>query len=223
MATRHQTDTDLHGSAPDSHPAALLLIDVINPFDFPEAEQLLASALPASERIAALAARAREAGVPVVYVNDNFGRWRSDFRQVVEACEAEGSRGREVVRRLRPQEQDYFVLKPKHTGFYASALELLLRKLRTRQLVLTGFAGNICVLFTANDAYMRDLQLFVPEDCCASNTAHDNAHALAQMRTLLKAETAPAGQLAFSAEGVQRQSPSPSGRAPPSPSGRGSG
>lgn len=198
-------DTDLHGSAPDSHPAALLLIDVINPFDFPEAEQLLAFARPAAERIAALAARAREAGVPVVYVNDNFGRWRSDFRQVVEACEAEDSKGRDVARLLRPGEQDYFVLKPKHTGFYASALELLLHKLRTRQVVLTGFAGNICVLFTANDAYMRDLQLFVPEDCCASNTAHDNAHALAQMRTLLKAETARSEALAFSAEGVQRR------------------
>jgi nicotinamidase-related amidase len=205
MAPHDATDTDLHGSAPDNHPAALLLIDVINPFDFPEAEQLLAAARPAAERIARLADRAREAGVPVVYVNDNFGRWRSDFRQVVEACEAEGAKGRDIARLLRPHEQDYFVLKPKHTGFYASALELLLRKLRTRQVVLTGFAGNICVLFTANDAYMRDLQLFVPGDCCASNTEHDNAHALGQMRLLLKAETAPSAELTFSAEGVRRR------------------
>jgi len=207
-----ETDTTLHGSAPDSHPAALLLIDVINPFDFPEAEQLLAAARPAAERIAALAARAREAGVPVVYVNDNFGRWRSDFKKVVEACEAEDSKGRDIARLLRPEAEDYFVLKPKHSGFFASALQLLLAKLRSRQLVLTGFAGNICVLFTANDAYMRDLQLFVPEDCCASNEAHDNEHALRQMRVLLKAETAPSQALTFSAEGVERRGPPPSGR-----------
>jgi nicotinamidase-related amidase len=197
-------DSDsLHGSAPDSHRTALLLIDVINPLDFPEADQLLEFALPAARRIAALTKRARQAGVPVVYVNDNFGRWRSDFRQVVEACEEEGCKGRPLAQLLRPQEEDYFVLKPKHSGFFSSTLELLLAKLRARQVVLTGFAGNICVLFTANDAYMRDLQLFVPEDCCASNTRHDNTHALGQMRTLLKAETAHSQALRFTEHGVE--------------------
>ena len=194
---------DLHGSAPDSHRTALLLIDVINPLDFPEADQLLQSALPAARRIAALTARARAAGLPVVYVNDNFGRWRSDFRQVVEACEQEDCKGRPIAQLLRPQDEDYFVLKPKHSGFFSSTLELLLAKLRARQVVLTGFAGNICVLFTANDAYMRDLELVVPRDCCASNTAHDNEHALTQMRTLLKAETAPSQALRFTGEGVE--------------------
>jgi nicotinamidase-related amidase len=202
---------DLHGSAPDQHPVALLLIDVINAFDFPEAEQLLRSARPAANRIAELKRKARAADVPVVYVNDNFGKWRSDFRQVVEACGAPDSKGRDIVKLLAPDEDDYFVLKPKHTGFYASALELLLRKLGARQVVLTGFAGNICVLFTANDAYMRDLSLFVPSDCSASNTEHDQEHALRQMRTLLKAETAPSSALRFTRDGVEADG-QPSGR-----------
>lgn len=195
-------DKDLHGSAPDTHRAALLLIDVINPFDFPEADQLLASALPAADRIAALATRARAAGVPVIYVNDNFGKWRSDFRQVVEACSASDARGRKIVDLLRPTPEDYFVLKPKHSGFHATALELLLHNLGARQLILTGFAGNICVLFTANDAYMRELEVLVPEDCCASNTEHDNRHALRQMQELLKADTTPSPRLQFGGDGV---------------------
>lgn len=203
MPPKETPNTDLHGSAPDTHPVALLLIDVINAMDFPEAEELMKTALPAARRIAALRDAARAAKVPVVYVNDNFGRWRSDFRQVVEACGAEDSRGRPIVELLRPKPDDYFVLKPKHTGFFASALELLLRKLGARQLILTGFAGNICVLFTANDAYMRDFTLFVPEDCCASNTEHDNEHALRQMRLLLKADTTPSKALRFERDGVR--------------------
>lgn len=199
-APRGEGESSLYGSAPDTHCCALLLIDVINPFDFPEADDLLRFALPAAERIAALKTRAREAGVPVVYVNDNFGRWRSDFRTVVRVCEA--SKGRDVVQLLRPDDDDYFVLKPMHSGFFDSPLELLLRKLGARQLVLTGFAGNICVLFTANDAYLRDFKLLAPEDCSASNTKEDQRFALDQMAKILKAETADSSALRFSAHGV---------------------
>ena len=116
--------------------------------------------MPAAHRLAELKRSAKAAKVPVVYVNDNFGKWRSDFRRVVAEAEADASKGREVSRLLRPEEDDYFVLKPMHSGFFDSALELLLRKLDARQLVLAGFAGNICVLFTANDAYLRDFELF---------------------------------------------------------------
>lgn len=195
---------DLHGSAPDTHPVALLLIDVINPMDFPEADRLLPSATAAAKRIAVLKQGAREAGVPVIYVNDNFGKWRSDFRQVYEEAASEKSRGRGIAEQLEPEADDYFVLKPKHSGFFSTTLELLLHKLGTRELVLTGFATDICVLFTANDAYMRDLKLVVPEDCCAAEAEHAQTHTLEVLRTLLKAETAPSGQLRFTASGVER-------------------
>jgi len=76
----------LHGNAPDKSDVALLLIDVINALDFPEGDQLAAHALPMARRIAALKQRARQAGVPAVYVNDNFGRWRSDFRVQIAHC-----------------------------------------------------------------------------------------------------------------------------------------
>jgi len=138
--------------------------------------------------------RAYKAGVPVIYVNDNFGRWKSDFRRTLEHCTRYG-RGRDVVTLLRPEENDYFVLKPKHSGFFSSALETLLRYLQTQTLILTGIAGNFCVLFTANDAYMRDFNLFVPSDCSVSNTKRENDSALRLMKKFLKADTRPASRI----------------------------
>src|SRR4051812_3264969 len=148
-----------------------------------------------SRRLAELKARAKRAGVPVIYVNDNFGRWRSDFRRQVEHCAA--GKARELVERLRPEEDDYFVLKPKHSGFFSTTLETLLHYLGATKLILTGIAGNFCVLFTANDAYMRDYDLIIPSDCTVSNTATENRQALALMRKFLKADTRASAKLRF--------------------------
>ena len=186
---------DLHGNVPDKAEVALLLIDVINDLEFPEGDQLLRHALPMSERIAELRDRAREAEVPVIYVNDNFGRWRSDLNAQVEHCLSDGVRGQPIVERLRPGEDDYFVLKPKHSGFFSTTLDLLLDYLQVKTVILAGVAGNICVLFTANDAYMRDLRLVVPSDAVASNSEDENRYALAQMRDVLKADTRPTTEI----------------------------
>jgi nicotinamidase-related amidase len=99
--------------------------------------------------------------------------------------------------RLRPTRDDYFVLKPKHSGFYGTTLETLLRDLTIRRVIVTGIAGNICVLFTANDAYMRGMKITAPRDCCVSNTAGDNDAALRQIELVLKGDTTPSDQLAF--------------------------
>lgn len=195
---------DLHGSAPDSSPVALLLVDVINPLDFPEADQLLRHALPAAERLAALKCRAIAAQIPVIYANDNFGRWRSDLHAVVERCLEPDCKGRPLCERLRPGPEDYFVLKPKHSAFFSTTLDTLLSYLGTRLLIVTGFAANICVLFTANDAYMRDLRLAVPADCVASNTTEENTLALDQMHRVLKADTRPSAEIDFHALGAAR-------------------
>jgi|SRR5687768_11652254 len=184
---------DLHGSAPDKSKAALLLIDVINDFDFPEGEELLRLAKPVGKNIAALKKRANDAGIPAVYVNDNFGRWQSDFKKIVAHCK--NARGKEFVEMLLPEDEDYFVLKPKHSGFYSTSLHLLVTHLGAENLILTGIAGNNCVLFTANDAYMRDFKIFIPSDCVVSNTEEENAHALKQMETVLKADTTRGAEL----------------------------
>jgi nicotinamidase-related amidase len=188
-------NADLHGNAPDKCSVALLLIDVINDLDFPEAPQLLEHALPMARRLAALKERAKAAGIPAIYANDNFGRWRSDFRAQVEHCLRSDSNGRPLAQLLHPEDDDYFVLKPKHSGFFSTTLDILLRYLGVRTVILTGIAGNICVLFTAHDAYLRDLRLLVPEDCVASNTAEENNQTLQQIRDILKGDTRPSTDL----------------------------
>ena len=192
-----QKNINLHGSAPDKHKVALLLIDVINDFDFPEADQLLKCARPMARVLLCLKRRAQKAGIPVIYVNDNFGRWKSDFRRTVDYCLGHG-RGRDIVQLLRPEENDYFVLKPKHSGFFSTTLETLLRYLEAQTLILSGIAGNFCVLFTANDAYMRDFDLFVPSDCTVSNTKKENDSALRLMKKFLKADTRLSSRIALS-------------------------
>ena len=174
---------------------ALLLIDVINDLEFPGSEELAARAVPMARRILELKRRAKAAGIPVVYANDNFGRWQSDFTKVVEHCLNDGVRGEELSRILRPDEDDYFVLKPKHSAFYATTLDTLLAYIGARTLILTGIAGNICILFSANDAYMRDFELIVPSDCVISNTEEENANALDQIRKVLKADITPSTEL----------------------------
>lgn len=198
-------NSDLHGSAPDRCEMALLLIDVINDLDFPEANQLLRFARPMARKILRLKDQAKKAGVPVIYVNDNFGRWQSDFRRQVQHCLRGESRGHEIVALLQPEEDDYFVLKPKHSGFFSTTLETLLRYLGSKKLILTGIAGNFCVLFTANDAYMRDYDLIIPSDCTASNSAAENREALALMRKFLKADTRPSARVRLPAGRKRRR------------------
>jgi nicotinamidase-related amidase len=198
-------NASLHGSAPDKCKTALLLIDVINDLEFPEADQMLSAALTMAENLLRLKKRARKAGVPAIYVNDNFGKWKSDFRATIEHCLRGNVRGREVTKMLRPQEEDYFVLKPKHSGFFSTTLETLLRYLGSNRLILTGIAGNFCVLFTANDAYMRDYDLIVPPDCTVSNTAEENERALQLMRKFLKAKTPLSTEIKFGPKPKRRR------------------
>jgi len=186
---------DLHGNAPDKSAAALLLIDVINDLEFPEGEQLLQFALPMAHRIVELKRRAKALGVPTIYANDNFGRWRSDFNAQVDHCRHDDVIGRPLAELLAPEKDDYFVLKPKHSAFFSTSLDILLDYLEVKTLILAGVAGDICVLFTANDAYMRDFSLIVPSDCVASNTEEENRHALEQMAGVLKADTRASAEL----------------------------
>lgn len=180
---------NMHGMAPDKSPVALLIIDVINDLEFEGAELIARYIQSMAKRIAELKQRAREQNIPVIYANDNYGIWQSNFSKLIDRCLNEDVRGKPLVKLLKPDEDDYFVLKPKHSGFYSTTLEVLLEHLGTRTVIITGIAGNICVLFTANDAYMRDYKVYVPSDCCASNEKADNDYVLSLMEQILKADT----------------------------------
>jgi nicotinamidase-related amidase len=188
---------DLYGSAPDKCAIALLLIDWINDFEFDNAERIFPRALAAARATGALKARARKAGVPVIYANDNFGKWRSDFRSLLAHCLKDDVRGKPIAELLQPNEEDYFVLKPKHSGFHSTTLDVLLAHLGAKMLILTGVAGNNCVMFTAHDAYLRDFKLVVPRDCVASENEADDRYALQHMEKVLKAGTGASSGIDF--------------------------
>lgn len=185
----------LHGSVPDSCPVALLLIDWINDLEFEGGAKLLKPAVRAAERTAALKRRAREAGIPVIYVNDNFGRWRSNFDDVVRHCLDEEVAGRPLAQRLSPAPDDYFVLKPKHSAFFSTTLDTLLKYLGVERLILTGITADMCLLLTAADAHMRDFELSVPRDCTAAITPAQSRMALDYMKRVTDADVRPSTRL----------------------------
>jgi nicotinamidase-related amidase len=176
---------------------ALLILDMITEMDFEGASAMLDETEAAADAILRLREAADAAGVPVIYVNDNFGEWHSERSRLVErALRAEGCAAR-FVARLQPRDTDYFVIKPQFSGFYATNLQVLLPKLGVDRLILTGIAADICVLFTAGDAHMRDYRLWVPEDTVAAETCERRRWALEIMKSAMGAEIRPTGQLAF--------------------------
>jgi len=189
---------DLHGNAPDNSKVALLLVDVINDLEFEGGELLAEPAEAAAKRIASLKERARESGIPAIYVNDNFGKWRSDFKKLVTHVIEDDTRGRAIAELLRPDADDYFVLKPKQSGFYSTSLDILLKHLGAETLILTGWAGDICVLFTASDAHMRDYRLIIPYDCVVSQDEKVNQLSLEHMQRVLEADIGLSTELSLS-------------------------
>jgi nicotinamidase-related amidase len=172
--------------------AALLIIDMINPFDFEGGRELHDDCVRIVDPILALREQAERCGLPVIYVNDNFGEWHSEKSRLVKRAVAQGS---EVARRLAPDDNDYFIIKPQFSGFYATNLQVLLPKLGVRRLILTGVATDICVLCTAADAHMRDYSLWVPSDCVMAGSTDRNDAALRILRDSFGAETAPTSEL----------------------------
>lgn len=190
--------SDLHGAAPDKHFTALLVIDLISDFDFPDGERLARIASRLARPIARLTQRARRRGVPIIYVNDNHGRWRSDHQELLRRCLRPDSKGKRIVETLAPSERDYFILKPKHSGFFATPLATLLQHFGTQRLILTGVTTEQCILFTAMDAYVREYELLVPSD--AVGGLRLSAPALRHIKTILKADVTRTASVRFPAE-----------------------
>ncbi|QOY38187.1 isochorismatase family cysteine hydrolase [Anaerobacillus isosaccharinicus] len=176
---------------------ALLIIDIINHFQFEDGDKLREQTIPVAEKIAKLKLNAKEHKLPVIYVNDNFKNWHADFRDLVSYCLRNDQLGQSIVELLKPDKDDYHILKPSYSGFYATPLHLLLEQLNVNSLIITGIAGNMCVQFTANDAFMLNYKLYIPADCVASNSIETNQVALEQMKSILKADIRPSYQIKF--------------------------
>ncbi|RYF74826.1 MAG: cysteine hydrolase [Comamonadaceae bacterium] len=201
--------------APDTAPegTVLLIIDMVSCWDFPDAEFLLPQAARIAPLIATLKARCRERGMPVIYANDNRGRWRSDFRSLVTESLAGESDGSHITRTLLPGEEDYFVLKPKHSAFFGTPLDLLLQHLEARRVVLTGVSSDQCILATAIAARMRDLDVVVPGDCVASQSTARNNAVLRQFESAMNLPIVPSTQIRLDRFGADAPANQPSARA----------
>jgi nicotinamidase-related amidase len=171
---------------------ALLVIDMINPLRFDGAEDLAEPAVAAARCTAALKRRLAGQGVPAIYVNDNFGHWRSDFQGLVALCRRGGGPSAALMRQLAPHRGDLTVLKPRHSAFFGTPLDLLLERIGARKLVITGLATDLCVQFSAADAYVHGFRLWVPEDCTAAESPERKQAALNWMRAALTCRTSAA-------------------------------
>ena len=176
---------------------ALILLDVVTNFEFEDGDVLLRNTLPVAKKLGALKDRANRGGVPVIYVNDNFGKWQEDFKTMSEHFAGDDAKGNKVVRLLQPGAEDYYVLKPHRSAFYSTTLEILLRELEISKLIVTGVTTDICVLFSANDAYMRGFELFIPSDCVAAVKPTHSKRTLEFMERVLKADTRPSDKISF--------------------------
>ena len=167
---------------------------MVNCFDFEGADELQPRAERATRAILRLRQKMDAAGLPVIYVNDNFGEWHSEKSLLVERAM---SRSNPVTSLVIPREHDYFVIKPQFSGFYSTNLSVLLPKLGVSRLILTGILTDVCILFTAADAHMRDYDLWIPTNAVASVTDERNGGALRIIQEAMKAETASTDELAL--------------------------
>jgi nicotinamidase-related amidase len=191
----HRQNDDLDGNVPDESRVVLLLIDVINDLSFPANEHLVRRSLGLAKSIAKLKKRCKKARIPVIYVNDNRGRWRSDISAVLRHCLRAQSPGCEMTRLLAPEADDYIVLKPKHSPFYASPLHTILDSIGAKCAIVAGVTTNACVLIAAGDLHLRDFKLFVPMDCVAAITEHEHQQSLDLMRNSFDADTTSSSRL----------------------------
>jgi nicotinamidase-related amidase len=171
----------------------LLLVDFITSLDFPGGDKLAAPALEAARATAALKDRLVAEGVAAIYANDNYGVWQSDFHSLVSTCIGLDGEAGEIARVLYPQATDLTILKPRHSAFYASPLELLLTEMQATELVICGLATDMCVQLTAADAFLREFKVWVPADCTAAETPQAKDQALRYMADVLKCDTRPSG------------------------------
>lgn len=178
----------------------LLLVDFINPLEFEGINRLAPGALAAARATHALRERLWREGVPVIFANDNYDLWQSNFAAMVRHCLHMPGQVGEMTQLIAPGPRDIAILKPRHSAFYGTPLELLRDHMQVEELIITGLATDICVLMTAMDAYLRNYRTWVPADCTTAENEGAHRWAPHHMQGVLKCNvrenTSPgAGQL----------------------------
>lgn len=181
----------LRGDAVQPSPWALLIIDMINDFEFKHGDKLSRAALAAAPKIKELITQVARKKIPIIYANDNFDRWKSNFKEVISYCSQADARAAKICEMLHPQHEDYFILKPKHSAFFQTPLEALLNDLKTKNVIIAGLTADQCVSFTAADARMREYEVFIVEECVISTTPVIKRNAIFHLKNSVKATVLP--------------------------------
>lgn len=173
--------------------AAVLALDLITDFDFPDGPAVLRSVRRRAPAIQQILESARARGVPVIYANDNLGPWRSDAQAVIAHCTRRNLPGAAVIGKLVPASPDFIVLKPRHSAFFGTPLEVLLDDRKVATLIVIGMSAESCVWMTACDAHTRGFQLVVPLDTMAGASTKAVRATVMSLRTVLGARTPARG------------------------------
>jgi nicotinamidase-related amidase len=174
---------------------ALVVIDMLNTYDFEDADTLAESVGAAVPNIRRLLDRARGEDVPVIYVNDNYGDWNSSIQELWDNAMA--GEHPELVEPIKPPDDVSFVIKARHTIFYGTPLEHLLKSQEIGRLVLTGQVTEQCILYSALDAYVREIEVAVPADAVAHIHENLGGAALDMMQRNMDADVSPAEEIAL--------------------------
>lgn len=169
--------------------SAIIFIDIINDFNFDGSEKLLEHTNEILPYLKELIGFGKENNIPIIYVNDHYGLWQADYRKIINHCENVSSQ--HIIQELKPDDDDYFLIKPQHSAFFQTPLHSLLSDLGKTNLIMAGIAGDICILFTAKDAYMYQYTMHIPKNCMASEEKEGNEYALYLMRSVMDANTDP--------------------------------
>ena len=197
MSASNASETSHDAVTGDQSPAdaALLIIDMISDWQFEDADRLLPHACAIAQAIHALKQRCQQADLPVIYANDNHGRWRSDFQERIHEAEQSREDAACIGRLLKPGKEDYLILKPRHSAFVATPLHIVLSNLHVKKLMLTGVTTDQCVLATATDAHMHGFEVWCPEDCVATLSDTRQRRTLDHMSEVMRVRTQPSTAL----------------------------
>jgi nicotinamidase-related amidase len=175
---------------------ALVVVDMLNTYEHADAEALTRSVREVLGNIASLIGRARSEDVEVIYVNDNYGAWNEGRSELVERAST-GPHG-DLIEPIVPAQETAFVVKARHSIFYETPLEYLLRQGDVERLVLVGQVTEQCILYSALDAYIRHFEVVVPPDAVAAIHPELHEAALQMMRINMDADITPSAELRLS-------------------------
>ncbi|GAB4072063.1 cysteine hydrolase [Barrientosiimonas marina] len=168
---------------------AILLVDMLNDFAFEGGDKLLSHTNQILPNVKKLKQFARDQDLPLIYVNDHYGIWQADPQRITSTCE--NGANQHIIQDIKPDASDFFLIKPQHSAFFQTPLQSLLMELGKTHLIMAGIAGDICLLFTAKDAYMYGYTMHIPQNCTASEEKEGTEYSLYLMRTVMKAATDP--------------------------------